>query len=65
MLTVPLIFAPFHGYRCHLLALPLTMEPSDVEQIQLELEKEAKWSVQSLVFKIPGTPPFDIIPYLG
>jgi hypothetical protein len=41
------------------------MDPSHVKQIQLELEKEAKWSVDKLVFEIPGSPPFDIIPYLG
>jgi hypothetical protein len=31
----------------------------------VELEKEAKWSVEKLIFEIPGSPPFDILPYLG
>jgi hypothetical protein len=42
-----------------------TMEPYHIKQIKLELEKEAKLSVNKLVFEIPGSPPFDIIPYLG
>jgi hypothetical protein len=33
--------------------------------IQEELKKEAKWSVDKLIFEIPGSPPFDIIPSLG
>ena len=41
------------------------MEPSHVKLIQEELKKEAKWSVDKLIFEIPGSPPFDIIPYLG
>jgi hypothetical protein len=40
------------------------MEPSQVKQIEVELEKEAKWSVNKLVFEIPGSLPFDILPYL-
>jgi hypothetical protein len=40
------------------------MEPTHVKQIELELEKEATWSVDKLVFKIPRSPPFDVIPYL-
>jgi hypothetical protein len=42
------------------------MEPSYVKQIEVELEKEAKWSVDKLLFEILGSPPFHIIiPYLG
>jgi hypothetical protein len=41
------------------------MEPFHIKQIKLELAKETKCSVDELVFEIPGSPPFDIIPYLG
>jgi hypothetical protein len=41
-----------------------TMEPSHIKHIELELQKEAKWSVDKLVFEIPRSPPFHIIPYL-